>query len=105
MLKLAKIMTSSGLSAASSREVALLTSQLKNIRAEIRQFMEEKNRQIDDLQQRIQSLQPPVKRSVSQDSEAKSKRIKTEGGLLDFTVNNEGFTEVMLMFTPRKCPY
>ena len=95
MFKLMRIMSSSGLSAASSREVALLTSQLTNIRAEIRHFMEEKNRQIDDIQQRIKSLQPAHKRSVSPDSGANNKRIKTEGGRLDFTVN-DGFTEVKL---------
>ena len=93
MFKLVRIMSSSGLSAASSREVALLTSQLTNIRAEIRQYMEEKNRQIDDIQQRIKSLQPVHKRSVSPDCEAKNKKIKTEDSL-DFTVT-EGFTEVM----------
>ena len=95
MFKLVRIMSSSGLSAASSREVALLTSQLTNIRAEIRHFMDEKNRQIDDLQQRIRSLQPAQKRSVSPDSEANNKRIKTEGNGLDFTVN-DGFTEVYI---------
>ena len=96
MFKLLKVMSSSGLPAASSREVALLTSQLTKIRTEIRQFVEEKNRQIDDLQQRIKSLQPAVKRSVSPDSEANTKRIKTEGDLPDFTVS-DGFTEVMLL--------
>ena len=97
MFRLVRIMSSSVLSPASSREVALLTSQLTNIRAEIRQFMEEKNRQIDDIQQRIKSLQPAVKRkiSVSPDPEANKKKIKTEGDTLDYTVNN-GFTEVML---------
>ena len=92
MFRLFKMMSSSSLSAASSREVALLTSQLNNIRAEIRQFMEEKNKQIDDIQQRIKSLQPANKRSVSPDFEANNKKIKTEGSL-DFTVT-EGFTEV-----------
>ena len=99
MFKLVRIMSSYGLSAASSREVALLTSQLTNIRAEIRQFMEEKNRQIDDIQQRIKSLQPAAnKRSVSPDSEANNKRIKTEGDTLDFTVD-DGFTVVKLCET------
>ena len=95
MFKLVRIMSSSGLSAASSREVALLTSQLTNIRAEIRHFMEEKTKQIDDIQQRIKSLQPASKRSVSPVPEANNKRIKTEGERLDFTVT-DGFTEVKL---------
>ena len=100
MFRLFKMMSSSSLSAASSREVALLTSQLNNIRAEIRQFMEEKNRQIDDIQHRIKSLQPAVKRSAPADSEANTKRIKTEGDTLHFTVN-DGFTEV---YTDGACP-
>ena len=104
MFKLVKIMSRSAVSAASSREVALLTSQLNNIRAEIRQFMDEKNKQIDDIQQRIQSLQPVNKRSVSPDSEANNKRIKTEGDSLDFTVT-EGFTEVMRDPTLGQFPY
>ena len=105
MFKLAKIMSRSALSAASNREVALLTSQLNNIRAEIRQFMEEKTKQIDDIQQRIKSLQPVHKRSVSPDCEEKNKKIKTEDSL-DFTVT-DGFTEVMRQrppSPPRQCP-
>ena len=104
MFKLVRIMSSSGLSAASSREVALLTSQLTNIRAEIRRFVQEKNRQIDDLEQRIQSLQPALKRSISPDSEANNKRIKTEGERLDFTVS-DGFTQVKLCKIERQCLY
>ena len=67
------------------------------LRAEIWKFVEKKHIQMDDLQQRIKSLQPAVKRkrSVSPDSEANKKKIKSEGDTLDYTVNN-GFTEVML---------
>ena len=64
---------------------------------EIWKFDEEKHIHLDNLQQRIKSLQPAVKRkrSVSPDPEANKKKTKTEGDTLDYTVNN-GFTEVML---------
>ena len=87
-------MNRSSLTPAVTREISQLNSRLDGIRSEIRNFMEGKNREIEDIQKRVNSLSYPdnsdaIKRSSSPDM-ANNKRVKTE---LNYTVRN-GFTQV-----------